>query len=246
MKGFIAGIGIGAAASATGVAGYLGFQQLVQPDQSKPVGKFQPEEPEFTQAAPRSTVQRVAAAALISQPERIEAVSFEALSYCEQMDVIAKSSKSVSAFIAASADRSGYLWAVKSNCNWHRSQAAQVSKPETSEVPFQALSYCDQLDALDRSGKSVSGFIVDTADPNGYVWAARNRCNWHSEQANAANLILNPPVGESAVPVRRIQEVSYPSALPSNFRRVATRRQVEIQPFVQEPAPSYSAPPTQP
>jgi len=207
MKGFIAGIGVGAAASATGVAGYLGFQQLIQVDQSRTVGQFQPEEPELTEATPKPTVQSVATAALISQPERIETakpVSFEALSYCEQMDAIAKSGKSLSAFIAASGDRSGYLWAVKSKCNWHSSQAAQVSKPETSRIPFQALSYCDQLDALDKSGKSIAGFIVNTSDPEGYVWAAKAQCVWHRQQATVAALTLNPRPRMPAVSARLV------------------------------------------
>lgn len=225
MKGFISGIGIGAAASATGVAGYLGFQQLIQVDQSRTAGEFQPREFEFTETTPSPTVQktstqRIATAALISQPERIEAtksVSFGSLSYCGQLDAIARGGKSVSAFIAASADKGGYLWAVRSRCNWHSSQAAQVSKPATSETPFQTLSYCDQLDALDRSGKSVSQFILNSADSKGYIWAAKSKCSWHREQANVASLTLNPPVvrGTPATvePRRAVQEASY-------FRRV--------------------------
>lgn len=218
MKGFIAGIGVGAAASATGVAGYLGFQQLIQVDQSKTAGSFQPEEPGFTDAAPSPVVRKVAVIEPISRPERIETVKsipFEALSYCGQLDAIAKSNKSVSGFIAASANRSGYLWAVRSKCKWHSSQAAQVSKPETSRIPFQALSYCDQLDALDRGGKSISGFIVNTADPDGYIWATKAQCGWHRQQANVASLILNPSGVESVAPMR--------TARASNFRRVATR-----------------------
>lgn len=216
MKGFIAGIGVGAAASATGVAGYLGFQQLIQVDQSKTVGQFYPKEPEFTEAAFSPIVQKIAAAS-ISQPERIEtakSVPFEALSYCDQLDAIAKGRKSVSAFIATSADRGGYLWAVKRQCTWHSAQATQVSQPETSRIPFQALSYCDQLDALDKSGKSVFQFILNSGDFNGYIWAAKSQCSWHREQANVA--YLNSP---AAKPTRTIQQPSYPRQVASNTFR---------------------------
>lgn len=65
-------------------------------------------------------------------------------------------------------------------------------------VPFEALSYCDQLDAIARSGKSVSEFVINSGRFDDYAWAVRQDCNWHQEQINVADSVLNPPVLSSA------------------------------------------------
>lgn len=173
----------------------------------------------------------------ISYAQASGQVPFEALSYCGQLDAIDRGGRSVAGFIADSDDRNGYLWAVKTQCNWHSEQASLVIQPDTV-VPFENLSYCDQLDALDRAGKSIANFILGTSDPDGYIWASRSQCGWHSGQANVAYVVLNPPVPEP-VETRnstyRTQETFYPSAQQVAPRRIPAPRVVP-NPHVEEPA----------
>lgn len=177
---------------------------------------------------------------IASYAQQTGQVPFEALSYCGQLDAIARGGKSVAGFIADSADKEGYLWAVQTQCNWHSEQAAQVGQPET-DAQFAALSYCDQMDALGRAGKSIADFIVSTADPNGYIWAGRSQCSWHSDQTDVADAILNPPISEPVVastPTFQAQEASYPSFQRSASSRASAPRFVPNS-YVSEP-PSYN------
>lgn len=176
---------------------------------------------------------------VISYAQTSGQTPFEALSYCGQLDAIDRGGRSVAGFIADADDKAGYLWAVKTQCSWHNEQAALASQPDTSAA-FENLSYCDQLDALDRAGKSVADFILSTSDPNGYIWAGRSQCGWHSGQANAAYVVLNPPASEPVTtrnPTYRTQEAFYPPVQQNRFGRTP-EPSVPINPHVEEP-PTY-------
>jgi hypothetical protein len=177
---------------------------------------------------------------VISDAQTAGSVPFEALSYCGQLDAIDRAGKSVARFIAESDHPAGYLWAVKTQCNWHSEQAAQGSQPDPI-ARFETLSYCDQLDALARARKSIAEFILNASDPSGYIWAGRSQGSWHREQAEVASLVLNPPA-PAAVATRnstaRPQAAFYPS-MPQSLSRRAAAPRVEINSFVSEP-PAYN------
>jgi hypothetical protein len=59
------------------------------------------------------------------------------------------------------------------------------------------LSYCDQLNAIDRTGKVVSNFIWDSHDRAGYLWAIHQECDWHSSQATVVENRLEAKRRES-------------------------------------------------
>jgi hypothetical protein len=81
--------------------------------------------------------------------------------------------------------------------------------PPTDIVPFESLSYCDQLDAIARARKAVSQFIIDSGQFAEYDWAIKSDCSWHVEQADLAYNTLNPPTVETPISVQ--QELIYPS-----------------------------------
>lgn len=178
---------------------------------------------------------------ITSYAQQAGQVPFEALSYCGQLDAIDRGGKSVAQFIAGSADRDGYRWAVRTQCNWHSEQAAQVSQPGTN-AQFEALSYCGQMDALSGEGKSIADFIVNTSDPNGYIWASRSQCGWHSEQTDVAYAILNPPAPEPVVtrtPTYQAQAASYPSFTQTVPSRVPAPRVVPNSYVSEPPSATY-------
>lgn len=80
-------------------------------------------------------------------------------------------------------------------------------------VPFEALSYCDQLDAIDRAGKSVTEFVIHSGRSEDYAWAVRSNCSWHQEQISIADSILRPPVAPPSMTTNVSQrncDLSYP------------------------------------
>lgn len=97
---------------------------------------------------------------------------------------------------------------------------AEASTPKP--VLFESLSQCGQLDALAKGGKSVSEFILSSADPNAYIHAVKVECNWHQSQADVAWNVLNPPaivvqptVVERSVSVSTSSGSSWQPAAPS-------------------------------
>lgn len=64
-------------------------------------------------------------------------------------------------------------------------------------VSFDQMGPCDQLDAVARSGKSVSQFLVEShrvGDLGKYKAAIGSTCPWNAEQLQVADRVINPPV----------------------------------------------------
>ncbi|WAL59072.1 hypothetical protein [Thermocoleostomius sinensis] len=68
-------------------------------------------------------------------------------------------------------------------------QIIETAKP----VPFEALSFCDQLDAIARDGKSVAKFVINSGMLPEYDWAAKSQCQWHKEQVEVASYVAKHP-----------------------------------------------------
>lgn len=68
-------------------------------------------------------------------------------------------------------------------------QIIETAKP----VPFEALSFCDQLDAIARDGKNVAKFVVNSGMLPEYDWAAKSQCQWHKEQIEVASYVAKHP-----------------------------------------------------
>lgn len=82
----------------------------------------------------------------------------------------------------------------------------------SNQVPFEALSYCGQLDAIATAGKSVSEFVIASGQFDDYAWAVRSECNWHQEQLNVANSVLYPqPVTAPSTVLNATQQACDPS-----------------------------------
>lgn len=62
-----------------------------------------------------------------------------------------------------------------------------------TEVAFEELSYCEQMDALDRAGKSVSQFVLSSGQFSQYDEAQQSNCPWHQSQLDLAYRVLYPP-----------------------------------------------------
>lgn len=114
----------------------------------------------------------------------------------------------------------------------------------SAPVSFEALSPCEQLDSIARSGKSVAEFLVASANVNDlakYQAAIASICPWNAEQLQVADRVLNPPVIVAA-PVVTVSSGS--SSGGSSGRSSGV-----LQPApawnncngVQEPGESYSA-----
>jgi hypothetical protein len=77
-----------------------------------------------------------------------------------------------------------------------QASAETFNRPEpvkTVEVPFEALSFCDQLDAIAKGGKSVARFVINSGMIAEYDWAVKQQCKWHSEQLSVAGLAAKNP-----------------------------------------------------
>jgi hypothetical protein len=76
--------------------------------------------------------------------------------------------------------------------------APSASTPQvevsTTIAEFDSLSYCDQMDALDRAGKSVSEFVLNSGLFSQYDQAQQSECPWHRSQLDLAYQILYPPL----------------------------------------------------
>jgi hypothetical protein len=73
----------------------------------------------------------------------------------------------------------------------HAAQDERVT--EISETAFESLSYCNQMDALDRAGKSVSEFVLSSGLFSQYDQAQQSECPWHRSQLDFAYRVLYPP-----------------------------------------------------
>ncbi|MCU0524831.1 MAG: hypothetical protein MUF72_08410 [Elainella sp. Prado103] len=75
--------------------------------------------------------------------------------------------------------------------------AVTTSASASQPIAFESLTPCDQLDAIAKSGKSVSEFLVASAKVNSwdkYKTAIGSTCPWNNEQLQLADRVLNPPV----------------------------------------------------
>lgn len=67
------------------------------------------------------------------------------------------------------------------------------------EPSFEMLSFCDQLDVINKVGKSIPEFIINSNNPDDYLSAVKTDCDWHSSQANVAFNVMNPVVVETPI-----------------------------------------------
>lgn len=104
---------------------------------------------------------------------------------------------------------------------------AATPSPAPNPVPivsFDQLGPCDQLDAVARSGKSVSQFLVaahKVGDLNKYKAAIGSTCPWNAEQLQVADRVINPPVVVVKPRViQRVETVRVESSQPDRVVRV--------------------------
>jgi hypothetical protein len=76
-----------------------------------------------------------------------------------------------------------------------RTAATPSPSPTPNTQPnFDTLPLCDQLDSLDKAGKSLPEFIVNSRQFQEFADQVNTKCPWHREQLERADRILNPPV----------------------------------------------------
>jgi hypothetical protein len=197
MKSLIAGVGFSVLTSSVGTGEYFNLQPFIHLEPDNNVRESQPKQPEVVTPTPIPVIPEAAAETINNQPEIVETVQ---------------------------------------------------------SVPFEALSYCDQLDAIARDGKNVAKFVINSGMLPEYDWAVKNQCNWHKEQISVASYVAKHPTVTLVETV--VYKVVYqdPQSGESNKRDVKSQTNTvavaepiaEAEPACEPSYPDFCIPPNQP
>ncbi|QYO63624.1 hypothetical protein [Leptolyngbya sp. 7M] len=124
--GYVIGALAGVAAGVAGTWGmneYFSIKSDLQAVQQSTVVQATPQ----TKAAQPTSLQPSVAQSPVAQPTAAAVPNFDDLPLCDQLDAIAKASKSVAQFIADSGRYGQFAAHVSANCSWHSEQLAKAN-----------------------------------------------------------------------------------------------------------------------